>query len=69
MATAWKIINHENRKPSHCNNTISLRIDNKEVTNQNKIANTVYSIITSFLYLTHLTLVTINILIQKNLTQ
>jgi hypothetical protein len=39
MATTWKIINHENGKPSHCNNTISLRIDNKEVTNQNKIAN------------------------------
>jgi hypothetical protein len=39
MATTWKIINHENGKPSHCNNTISLRIDNKEVTNHNKIAN------------------------------
>jgi hypothetical protein len=39
MATTWKIINHENGKPSHCNNSISLRIDKKEVNNQNKIAN------------------------------
>jgi hypothetical protein len=39
MATTWKIINYENGKPSHCNNTVSLRIDNKEVNNQNKIAN------------------------------
>jgi hypothetical protein len=39
MATTWKVINHENGKPSHYNNTISLRIGNKEVTNQNKIAN------------------------------
>jgi hypothetical protein len=39
MATTWKIINHENGKRSHCNNTISLKIDNKEVTNQNKVAN------------------------------
>jgi len=39
MATTWKIINHENVKPSHHNNTISLSIDNKEVTNQNKIGN------------------------------
>jgi len=39
MATTWKIINHENGKHSHSNNTVSLRIDNKEVTSQNKIAN------------------------------
>jgi exonuclease III len=39
MATTWKIINHENRKPSHDNNIASLKIDNKEITNQNKIAN------------------------------
>jgi hypothetical protein len=39
MATTWKIINHKNGKTSHSNNTISLRIDNKEVNNQNKIAN------------------------------
>jgi len=35
----WKIINHENGKPNHCKNTISLRMDNKEITNQNTIAN------------------------------
>jgi hypothetical protein len=39
MATTWKIINHENGKPSHSNTTIALRIDNREVTNQAKIAN------------------------------
>jgi len=39
MITIWKIINHENGKPNQCKNTISLRIDNKEITNQNKIAN------------------------------
>ena len=39
MATTWKIINYENGKHSQCNNTVSIRIDNKEVTNQNKIAN------------------------------
>jgi len=39
MATTWKIINHENGKPSHRDNTISLSIDKKEVTNQNNIAN------------------------------
>jgi hypothetical protein len=38
MATIWKIMNYENGKTSHCNNNISLRINNKEVTNQNKIA-------------------------------
>ena len=47
MATAWRIINHENGKPSHHNNTISLRIDNKEVTNQKKLL--IYLIITSYL--------------------
>ena len=39
MATTWKIINHENGKSSHSNKTVPLRIENKEVTNQNKIAN------------------------------
>jgi exonuclease III len=39
IITTWKIINHENGKPNHCKNTISLRIDNKEITNQNTIAN------------------------------
>jgi len=39
MITTWKIINHENGKPNHCKNTISLRVDNKEITNQNTIAN------------------------------
>ena len=39
MTTTWKIINHENGKPSHDNNIASLKIDNKEITDQNKIAN------------------------------
>ena len=39
MITTWKIINHENGKPNHCKNTISLRIDNKEITQQDTIAN------------------------------
>jgi len=39
MITTWKIINHEDGKPNNCKNTISLRIDNKEITNQNTIAN------------------------------
>jgi len=39
MITTWKIINHENGKLNHCKNTISLRIGNKEITNQNTIAN------------------------------
>ena len=39
MATTWKIINYENGILNHCNNTISLKIDNKEVTNQKKNAN------------------------------
>ena len=38
MITTWKIINHENGKPNHCRNT-SLGTDNKEITNQNTIAN------------------------------
>jgi len=67
MATTWKIINHENGKPSHHNNTISLSIDNKEVTNQNKIANIFNNYFLSIA--DNLTLVTINILIQKNQTQ
>ena len=39
IATTWKIINYENGKLSHGNNTLSLRIDNKEITNQHTIAN------------------------------
>ena len=39
MITIWKIINHENGKPNHCKNTISLRIDNKELTHQDTFAN------------------------------
>jgi len=39
MITTWKIINHENGKPNNCKNIISLRIDNKEKNNQNKISN------------------------------
>jgi hypothetical protein len=39
MVTTWKIINHEHGKPNHCKNTISLRIDNKEIINQNSNAN------------------------------
>jgi len=35
----WKIINHENGKPNHCKNTISFRTVNREITNQNTIAN------------------------------
>ena len=38
IITTWKIINHENRKPNHCKNTISLRSDNKEITNDNTVA-------------------------------
>jgi len=39
MITTWKIINHENGKSNHCKNTVSLRIDNKKITNQDTIAN------------------------------
>jgi hypothetical protein len=39
MATTWKIINNEKGKYDNHNNTISLKIGNNEVTNQNKIAN------------------------------
>jgi hypothetical protein len=39
MVTTWKIINYEHGKLNLCNNTISLKIHNKEATNQNKIAN------------------------------
>ena len=39
MITTWKIIIHENGKPNHCKNTIALRVDNKGITNQNKIVN------------------------------
>jgi len=39
IITTWKIINHEDGKPNNCKNTVSLRIDNKEIINQNIIAN------------------------------
>jgi hypothetical protein len=39
MSTTWKIINNENGKPNHSKNSISLKIDNKEITNQNTVAN------------------------------
>ena len=39
MSTTWKIINYENRKPNHIKNSISLKTDNKEITNQNTVAN------------------------------
>jgi hypothetical protein len=39
MVTTWKIINYESGKSNHCKNIQSLRIDNKEITNQNTIAN------------------------------
>jgi len=39
MSTTWKIINYENGKPNHSKNSISLKIDNKEITNQNTVAN------------------------------
>jgi hypothetical protein len=39
MVTTWKIINYENGKSNHCKNIHSLRIDNKEIMNQNTIAN------------------------------
>jgi len=47
MITTWKIINDENGKPNHCKNTISLRIDNKEIANQNTVANIFNSYILS----------------------
>ena len=39
MVTTWKIINYENGKSNHCKNIQSIRIDNKEIMNQNTIAN------------------------------
>jgi hypothetical protein len=39
MATTWRIINFESGKSKHRNNVQSLRIDNKEITNLNSIAN------------------------------
>jgi len=39
MVTTWKIINYENGKSNRCKNIQSLRIDNKEIANQNTIAN------------------------------
>ena len=39
MITTWKIISHENGKPNHCKNTVSLKTDNKEITNENSIIN------------------------------
>jgi len=39
MVTTWKIINYENGKSNHCKNIQSLRINNKEIINQNAITN------------------------------
>ena len=39
MATTWKIINLEKGKVSPSSNTVSLRIGDKEIINQSKIAN------------------------------
>jgi len=39
MSIIWKIINYENGKPNHSKNSISLKMDNKEITNQNTVAN------------------------------
>jgi hypothetical protein len=39
MSTTWKIINYENGKPNHSKNSISLKIDNKGITNRNTAAN------------------------------
>jgi len=39
MVTTWKTINYENDKSNHCKNIQSLRIGNKEIMNQNTIAN------------------------------
>jgi hypothetical protein len=39
MSTTWKIINYEKGKPNHSKNSISLKVDNKEITNQNTVAN------------------------------
>ena len=47
MITTWKKINRENGKPNHCKNTISLRTDNKEITNQNSITSIFNSYILS----------------------
>jgi hypothetical protein len=47
MITTQKIINHENGRPNHCKNAVSLRTDNKEITNQNTIANIFNSYILS----------------------
>jgi len=47
MVTTWRIINYENGKSNHCKNIQSLRIDNKEITNQSTIANIFNSYILS----------------------
>ena len=39
MITTLKTINHKNGKSNHCKNTISLKIDNKEITDKNSNAN------------------------------
>jgi hypothetical protein len=39
MITPWEIVSYENGKSNLCKNIQSFRIDNKEITNQNKIAN------------------------------
>jgi hypothetical protein len=39
VSTTWKIINYENGKPNHSKNSVSLKVDNKEIINQNTVAN------------------------------
>jgi hypothetical protein len=39
MTTIWKIIHHENGEPNNYKNTITLKTDNNEITNQPTIAN------------------------------
>jgi hypothetical protein len=39
MSTAFKIIDYENGKPNHSKNSISLKTDKIEITNQNTVAN------------------------------
>jgi len=39
MTTTWKIVNHENGKSTLSKTAITFRTDNKEITNQNTVAN------------------------------
>ena len=39
MVTTWKIIRYENGKTNYCKSIQSLKIDNKEITNQNTSTN------------------------------